>query len=507
MSNKITVCSIVDSANGNNWNIPEDWSAPFAENDELFTSDPVSANYSDLVAQKISNQFEENGSSPKLRLYSQLNPSFLPLHPEWAGFEGSEYECSAVSILANLKNYGVEEKGFSHKEGLNVSCGSLDFEWGAFGSDDFLPPIQSFDIPSLPALNRNEKFEKHGPNTKSSKKRLYSELGSLPASLDSEKLNHSKRIKFDNGNESDNFSSYYEDSSSSSEDTFHDDLKSIWEWAEIENSIPSTHLSNDENTYSTCEMIDQPVEPYETISPNDGDTGVRLKLLNGKLIHHLIPDDATEKLRENLKTAKKIIRFVQDAVPFSTNYLQRSKIFSSNLYDSNSSARLIEQKVERAILTLRKEFSGRNVKSFAESVRNIGSFKTGNCAEMSMMGLLFSHAKNQPRNFIEMFDGGFDEVHKQTPVEIFEIPRPQGDHVFLVLDRDQRYPSSHYWAWGRDAVVCDVWSGAHWPASMVDQHLLDYAGFVYIDRISYPKIRNFDPSRQTLVVRTPASIQ
>ncbi len=299
-------------------------------------------------------------------------------------------------------------------------------------------------------------------------------------------------------------SSFDEDSSSI--DLPCDDLKRLLELAEIENSIPFSHLFNDENSYSTSEWIVPSEEMYEESDPvamRDGP----LKLLNGKLIHHPIPDDATEQLRENLKTAKKIIRFVQSTVPFSTNYLQRSKIFSSNLYD-DSSCRSIARAVDRTLGVLREENKGSGLEPLEQTVGKIVSFKTGNCSEMSLTGLLLSYAKNQQsQNCAEMFDGGFDEVQKGAPIEVVEIAKPQGDHVFLVIDRDQRFLPSCYYLWGPNAVVCDVWSGAHYPASKVDDYLLDYVTDGYIKRIPCPLVQNFDPSRQTVEVFTPFSIQ
>jgi hypothetical protein len=111
-----------------------------------------------------------------------------------------------------------------------------------------------------------------------------------------------------------NYSSGSDDSSSI--DASRDDLSYVLKLAEFENSLPFTHMFNDENSYSTSEWIEPSEEAYRGIHPDKMKNGA-LKLLNGKLIQHSIPDNATERLRENLKTAKKIIRFVQDAVPFS----------------------------------------------------------------------------------------------------------------------------------------------------------------------------------------------
>ncbi|MGC1879318.1 MAG: hypothetical protein WA347_08270 [Rhabdochlamydiaceae bacterium] len=301
-----------------------------------------------------------------------------------------------------------------------------------------------------------------------------------------------------------NYSSGSDDSSSI--DASRDDLSYVLKLAEFENSLPFTHMFNDENSYSTSEWIEPSEEAYRGIHPDKMKNGA-LKLLNGKLIQHSIPDNATERLRENLKTAKKIIRFVQDAVPFSSNYLQRSKIFSPDVEDSGS-PRSIYWTVARTLGVLREEIYGPTVNTLERTVRKIVSFKTGNCHELCMTGLLFSYAKNQQSlSCAEMFDGGFDEVQQQAPVEMFEIPEPQGDHIFLVIGRNQRCLPSNYRLWGPDAVVCDVWSGAHYPASKIDQHLLDYVTGTRVDLIPRPLVRNFDPSRQKLTVMKISSIQ
>jgi hypothetical protein len=458
MSTNISAYSSINSGDGNNWN------------DDLFTFDPVSANYSDLAVQKIGNQVKGKGSRPKPLLYSQLDSAFSFLDFEWTGFEYSKFmpfepphEDPSALILTTLKNNQVEENGSSSNP----------------------------------------------------KKRLYSELNSQLASLDPKELNNSKRIKCEstNSNTIDAYSvsidSDDDSSSYSSDISYYDVSMCIWNLAAIENSIPN--LSDDENSYSTSEMVNPPDKVYESTYFDKlkgaqlkyKSIGAPLKFLNGKLIHHSIPDDATEKLRENLKTAKKIIRFVRDAVPFSSNYLQRARIFSSSLYDG-SAAILTIQKISRTLKILRKKTSRRN--TLEQIVSRIAFFKVGNCSELCKTGLLLSHAKNQqPQNCTEMFDGGFDEVQKQAPVEIFHIAKPRGDHTFLVVDRDQRFPPSHYWLWGPDAVVCDVWSGAHYPAFEVRHHLWDYVSVVHINQMPHTVVRHFNPDKQRLTIPKPYS--
>jgi hypothetical protein len=245
------------------------------------------------------------------------------------------------------------------------------------------------------------------------------------------------------------------------------------------------------------------------------DSKTSLKFLNGKLLHHPIPEDATEKMRENLKTAKKIIRFVHNAFPFSSNHLLRSKVINACLQSPEiGSSSLLDRKnisviprkdipaIDRIVtntLSLKRRIN-RIPMPLADNVREFASIKIGNCCEMSEAGLLFSHARNEPRDCAEMFVNGFNEVQKWIPVEMFHFRKREGDHVFLVVDRDQDFSPETHDFWGDDAVVCDVWTGAHYPASMIEEHLLDYVTNLTVHQIPYAVVRKFNPSKQTLEI-------
>ncbi len=201
-------------------------------------------------------------------------------------------------------------------------------------------------------------------------------------------------------------------------------------------------------------------------------------VLTGELEEHPIPDNASEALRNNLKTAKLIIDCVRNAIPFSRNYLQRSKIFRQEYFDPNCCYDLIKF-LDTSQIELRiKAPENCPNRSLEYKVKETLKHKNGNCGHLAVVGYFLSK--------------------KFVSVELFTFQEPTGDHDFLVYDRNKAFLASDYKNWGPDAVVCDIWSGAFYLGSDVEKYLMDFKGIVYHKGIQYTMVQKFDPSKQVL---------
>jgi len=238
----------------------------------------------------------------------------------------------------------------------------------------------------------------------------------------------------------------------------------------IDKLIASHHLLSDpssDNFYFT---------PIVASRRNWSKTNIQthqILTLTGKLKSRLIPPDASEELRKNLKAAKKIIAHVHAVVPFSHNYHQRSKILTSDTKYNADHLPLYQKIVKNSIdMNRYRSFT------YIERIENTIEFKTGNCVEMSEVGFLYGK-----------------ELH--VPIELVKIDPEQGDHVFLIIGRNKKFKLANYKNWGPDAVICDVWAGSYFPASKI-KYQMDYIELIHINKMQYTVVRRFDPSKQAL---------
>lgn len=83
------------------------------------------------------------------------------------------------------------------------------------------------------------------------------------------------------------------------------------------------------------------------------------------------------------------------------------------------------------------------------------------------------------------------------PVEIISIKR--GDHVFVVVGRDQESDIMKPETWGRDAIVCDAWIGDIYMASELNKRLTTFS-LMFISREFKRVLRSFNPNFHYLYV-------
>lgn len=236
--------------------------------------------------------------------------------------------------------------------------------------------------------------------------------------------------------------------------------------------------------------------------------------LNGGTVEVPLEEEFKDQiqLKFNLSIGKDIIRYVQKTILYSANYMQRSSVFrmwepcieGSDIQEGVSDKLIgkfpMEQvkEVNSQRQTLKQAYGVADEIALNEQMRlSIGlavirnrlditnlikaaeGSACGNCLEMGFVGL--QYAKDR-----------FPKEH----VEIFDID--QGDHLFLVIGRQQDSDPADYKSWGCDAVVCDPWSGGCYPSSQIEKFLMDFSENRQLSGVTIPCVTVFDPSYQSL---------
>lgn len=108
------------------------------------------------------------------------------------------------------------------------------------------------------------------------------------------------------------------------------------------------------------------------------------------------------------------------------------------------------------------------------------SAKVGNCLEYAKLALEYAR-----------------EMNHEVRVEVVYIKN--GDHVFVVIDRQAGSDMNDYTSWGAQAVICDAWAGAVYPASAIPDHLADFRHLYFKDKNKwYSTVTGFNPNYHRL---------
>lgn len=110
------------------------------------------------------------------------------------------------------------------------------------------------------------------------------------------------------------------------------------------------------------------------------------------------------------------------------------------------------------------------------------SAKAGNCMEFADLAI------------IEL-----RELDHEVRLEEFSFKN--GDHVFVVIGRNKASDVNDVSTWGRNAVVCDAWSGGVYPAYDMPARLMDYqTSYFKDDDRSYATVFHYNPCYHKLEV-------
>jgi hypothetical protein len=186
----------------------------------------------------------------------------------------------------------------------------------------------------------------------------------------------------------------------------------------------------------------------------------------------------SEQAQKHIVVAQQIIGYVQEVVPFSGNYLLRSRIY--RLLSAHNQNREIEIRniIIQAIFRVQKVTQKWSI-TVDEIDRATTDNKTGNCFELSVVG----------------YKWGIQLPFAPT-IELFWIEK--GSHVFLVIGRNPATDPALYKSWNADAMICDIWLAVYYPVSWIEQYLCSFEqnGFDKNRQTTY--VSHFDPKYQNL---------
>jgi hypothetical protein len=187
--------------------------------------------------------------------------------------------------------------------------------------------------------------------------------------------------------------------------------------------------------------------------------------------------ELTEEAKANIIVAKKIQAFVREAVPFSGNYPRKSEIYQ--YVQSNDEAEAIADTISQCTVAV-QSLKTLGLKHYIDAIM---FFQAGNCQEKTLIG--FQEGATLP---------------SAPRIEMFHIVN--GHHVFLIIGRKEGSLPHDFENFGESCMVCDTWSGAYFPASLIKTYLFDWKETQCWDQRVLTQVAPFDPSYQQLEVYT-----
>lgn len=184
--------------------------------------------------------------------------------------------------------------------------------------------------------------------------------------------------------------------------------------------------------------------------------------------------------QENLELAQSLLEFVIEKVPISPNYLERTPIdYKKEKLTMEDFHNLVNIYYEAANQEHAYEvFTNKEIRAIAKTALTI---QIGTCLEMSAVG------------YDQAVETGFSDR-----VEIFFIDGEKGNHVFLVIGRDQSSKAEDYKNWGPNTFICDPWKNTCYNASELEANLMSYDSESLIDGRIRTNFTPFDPASQKL---------
>ena len=191
--------------------------------------------------------------------------------------------------------------------------------------------------------------------------------------------------------------------------------------------------------------------------------------------------------KNNIKAAEKAMTYVLSKVRYSTTLgtgvrkgTKNDNINSNvSLEDLRKKREIVRKKTDelerKQPLAMINDFVGAAIE--AELAEKYGF---ANCDELSCMGFFHMLKEN---NAIR--------------VDVFEIG--SGDHVIMVVGRSLNSDPKDYKTFGPNAIVLDIYAEKIFPASEIENQLIDYKG---LDQNGCPILEKFDSAYQSLKLIT-----
>jgi hypothetical protein len=268
-----------------------------------------------------------------------------------------------------------------------------------------------------------------------------------------------------------------------------------------------------------------------------GERNCPIAFLDGAVVAVSLEGELQENssLQKNLRIGLQTIKYTQETIPCSGNHMQRVTAIAAvnhKMQSKSPGQKRRHRDDEEGYLSKRGKTDDENREVVIAKMRETlgNNRRQAMDAESFQMDdqLATSLAKKSGiGNCCEMAMTGYEYIRDTFPDKRVEIVKiVNGDHVFLVIGREEQQPLNQgfllsgleaifqiankifmkntktvdldYRTWKSDVVVCDPWSGSCYPASKINQYLMDYCDLESSIGRRIPCVTPFDPTVQSL---------
>lgn len=167
-------------------------------------------------------------------------------------------------------------------------------------------------------------------------------------------------------------------------------------------------------------------------------------LLDEKEIPKKYPEkEYSSRLIQNLTTAYQVINTVRNQIKISETHPSFNTLSQKEKEDISAQMNLMRTSRKIEFTLGQKEENPKT--EFAIVKEYAAKYEAANCAEFSYLAL-----------------DEYSKLNNGINAEVFRYSN--GDHVFLVIDRDPLSDPGNYKTWGKNAVILDAWGGYAIPA-------------------------------------------
>lgn len=177
----------------------------------------------------------------------------------------------------------------------------------------------------------------------------------------------------------------------------------------------------------------------------------------------------SKALSQNFQIARELICYVNEKVPYSSNFLSRSKSIRSG---KKPILKELVCKIHcRSASHFKKHFDF-SLKSLRKRVIITTCYKIGNCTELADVGYFYALKK-------------YPEKEKSISVICF------GNHAFMTLGS------------GQDQIVVDLWSSSYYPIDQIETYLYDFVKLKVKGDSEFTIVKKYDPATQQIIQFLP----
>ncbi len=203
--------------------------------------------------------------------------------------------------------------------------------------------------------------------------------------------------------------------------------------------------------------------------------------------------EITKDCQNGLCFAYEALAYSVRKVITSANYFNREeKNLDLSIHPSlDNLAKFLAVSRQKIIASAMKDYIKKRTSSKNEMVCSLSDrvaieqFPIGNCGELTNIAFEY-----------------LARMHKDLSVEIIHIPswNNNGDHVFLLIDRDSKSDLNDHTTWGNKAVILDCWTRMIYPASEIIWLLQNWKGTDFSSGLIFTSPYNFQRQELEIIV-------